>query len=495
MVEKYPYDRKDYYSILSFLKSKAYELSDGRWSDFSDADIGTVFLKVMSMLADMSNYSVDRGINELYLETATDRASLMSMCKLIGYKPHHFQSAYTYMELVGTSENGVPDNTVVRGGSSFTNQENSIRYTCLEDSIFINNRCRLRVFEGKLVEVTKSKNDISKLGRIYLDDYEIGENTVHLDIDGRIFAMVDDVRYSDAEQEFSIHLSEDKTVYIQLPPFWSDIVTDSSIINISYLLSNGLNGRIGENVLTKIEIVKGLSGIPIEINSNEVSQGGYNPETISDIKESAPEFVRTMDTLVTKNDFKELVDNILGISDVVALDYNDEESGLRHPDDAYQLNLYVLPEEGNSIIKEEKDWTEEDRDLLIKYGIQPLTELGNKVRKYVDERRLSSIQVNYVNVEVLNPGLVIDIYMDKNNLKYEIMSGLVQEFLFQELKRGKRKIGQSLYASVIGSKILKEFPDIDYCEVRNPIEKIQANKKQFINIDKNMIRVVTNTTE
>ena len=103
--------------------------------------------------------------------------------------------------------------------------------------------------------------------------------------------------------------------------------------------------------------------------------------------------------------------------------------------------------------------------------------------------------MNYVNVEVLNPGLVIDIYMDKNNLKYEIMSGLVQEFLFQELKRGKRKIGQSLYASVIGSKILKEFPDIDYCEVRNPIEKIQANKKQFINIDKNMIRVVTNTTE
>ena len=491
-----PYDRKDYYSILSFLKNKAYELSNGRWSDFSDADIGTVILKLMSMLSDMNNYHVDRGINELYIDTATDRASLLSLCKLIGYKPNHYLSAHTTIELVGTSNDNPLNGDIIQPYASFTDANRSVVYTSLSEGVLLNNICRLEVYEGTLVEVVKGPGEINSLGQIYLEDYEVGTNTIQVNIDGRDYGMVDDVRYSDGEQDFSVHMSDEKYIYIQLPPFWADLITESSVIIIHYLKCNGVDGRIGENVLTKIESLRGLGTAGAMINGNEISEGGYNPETIQEIKENAPEYVRTMDTIVTKNDFKELTSKLLGIADVVALDYNDEDSGLVYPDDHHKLICYVLPEVGNSILKEESEYTEEDKRLLLNYGIQPLTELGEIVRDYVDKRRLSGLKIYYQNLDILNPNIVIDIYMDKNHIKYPAMSNLVREFIAETLKRGNTdtgmKIGQNLYASVIGAKIIKNFPEIEYCEVRSPIEKIACNAKQFVNVELANIRVNMN---
>ena len=89
-----PYNRRDAYSILEYLKLQAEQLSEGRWTDFSDSDIGTVFLKLMSYLADMNNFQIDKVASELYLDTCTERASALALCALIGYEPRHYQSAY-----------------------------------------------------------------------------------------------------------------------------------------------------------------------------------------------------------------------------------------------------------------------------------------------------------------------------------------------------------------------------------------------------------------
>ena len=49
------YDRRDSDSILSYLKSKAEEISGGQWTDFSNGDIGTILLKLIAYIADMNN--------------------------------------------------------------------------------------------------------------------------------------------------------------------------------------------------------------------------------------------------------------------------------------------------------------------------------------------------------------------------------------------------------------------------------------------------------
>ena len=78
-----PYNRRDAYSILEYLKLQAEQLSEGRWTDFSDSDIGTVFLKLLAYLADMNNFQVDKVASELYLDTCTERASGLALSELI----------------------------------------------------------------------------------------------------------------------------------------------------------------------------------------------------------------------------------------------------------------------------------------------------------------------------------------------------------------------------------------------------------------------------
>lgn len=488
------YDKRDYYSILELLKEKASDLSGGRWTDFSDGDIGTVLLKVMAMLGDMNNFHIDKGINELYLNDAVDKSSILSLCKLIGYEPRHYQSAHTVVTIHGKEGEEVADGTVLGKGTVVMTQDKDLAYTTLDDYIFLNNICKPDFYEGTIVSKVYKKEDINLLGQIFLEDYQIGTNTVRVKVGTKDYSQVNDVRYSTGGLEFSIHMSEEKYLYIQFPSYWRDYISDTSDIKIDYLITNGIEGRVAEGKLVQFDILEGnLVTNSVLIAGNTQSVGGYDPETVSEIKESAPQYARTMDTIVTLNDFKDVMNYIAGISDIVALDYNNTDSGLTQPDDAYKVLVYVLPDEGNSIIKPENEWTTSDKNLLTNYGIQPLTELGEKIRDYIDERRLASLDVEYVNVEILNPEIVVDVYMDKDNIYYNSASELVRDFIVETYKRGNTKIGQNFYSSVLGANILRNCPYIEYCEVTTPISKIEVNSKQFINILAENIQVNVNS--
>lgn len=583
-----PYNRRDAYSILEYLKLQAEQLSDGRWTDFSDSDIGTVFLKLMSYLADMNNFQIDKTISELYLDTCTERASAIALCALIGYEPRHYQSAYCDLTLTNQVNRTITDGTVIPPYSVFTSADTTVKFCNLKQAVFFDNKATFKVYEGIPASYTFTIGDISTLGRIVLPDYNIGTNTISLKINGIDYEQVDDVRFISGELGFSVHISEDAYLYIQLPAYWSDIITQSSVIEVKYLLSSGSNGRIGKNILSKIQQLSSpeLSSMMIESNTSTI--GGYDPETVDELRDSVPIHARTMNTIVTIKDFEELGATVLGICDVAALDYNDPSSGLIQPDDYYKVYLYVLPDAEtynavdtdllkyrNTIIKEREDWTLEDMskvaegletysqasvpgstitltgattlytldDIIpsIDTGIestsyiipvvndvtqyhdnvvcslaisgsdivitlnsewktlinstdklnvyfkreQVLTERGQHLREYIDERRLMSLNVTYHDLEIVQPQINIDVYMDKNDIRFKTTVAAVKSFVLDKYSRKNLKIGEPIFASVIGSDILNEFDYIRYCEVGLPTftdDKIEVLPRGFIDV-------------
>lgn len=584
-----PYNRKDAYSILEYLKLQAEQLSEGRWTDFSDSDVGTIYLKLMSYLADMQNFQVDKTASELYLSTCTERVSALYLCSLIGYEPRHYQSAYCDINLIDSSSN-TENGTVISAYSIFTNSSSNIKYCNIEDAYFYDNEADFTVYQGTPKSYTYGISDISTLGRIVLEDYNVGTNTISLSINGLKYTAVDDVRFTTGDLEFSVHIYEDSYLYIQLPSYWPDVITQGSIIEIKYLLSDGEDGRIGKNILTKIEQLDSRTTSRIKIVSNTASQGGYNPETVDEMKTSVPRQARTMNTIVTINDFEEVSLNVLGISDVSALDYNDPSSGLKQPDDYYKVYLYVLPDAElydatdtealkyrNSIIKQEEDWevsdminVAQDLDTFAKASItgtqitlegrtnfytvdnivpsidtgveetsyliekvndvsnitdrlvysissttddiiitlndnwrdfvndgeifniyykreQVLTEKGQRLREYIDERRLASLNVTYHEIEIVHPEITVDVYMDQYDIRYKSTANLVKEFIINRYSRKNLKIGDPIFASVIGSDILTEYDYIRYCEVRTPEEKIEVLPTGFIDVVPNIV--------
>ena len=586
-----PYNRKDAYSILEYLKLQAEQLSDGRWTDFSDSDIGTVFLKLMSYLADMNNFQIDKAVSELYLNTCTERASALALCSLIGYEPRHYQSAYSDI-VISTAEGiTIPDGEEIPAFSVFTDSSTNMKYCNLTKQYMFGNEAHFRVYQGIPTIKTYTINDINTLGRIILQDYTIGTNTISLKINGIEYDQVEDVRFISGQLGFSVHISEDKYLYIQLPSYWPDVISKGSTIEISYLITDGADGRIGKNVLTRIEQLSNQYSNKMIIKSNTASQGGYNPETVDEMRINVPKRARTMNTIVTINDFEEVGTEVLGISDISALDYNDPSSGLIQPDDYYKVNLYVLPDADtydatdtdlikyrNTIIKDRSDWTIEDmskvaegldtysknsisgttitlqgaaslytlddivpavdtgneannfiiervndassitgrlvysisqsnNDYIIRFNNnwktfvkdgykiniyykreQVLTERGQLLREYIDERRLTSLKITYYNLDIVQPTIIIDVYMDKDDIRFKTSSAAIKDFIINKYSRKNLKIGEPIFASVIGSDILTNFDYIRYCEVRDPEEKIEVLPRGFIDIVPNVLK-------
>ena len=583
-----PYNRKDAYSILEYLKLQAEQLSDGKWTDFSDGDLGTTLLKLMSYLADMNNFQVDKVASELYLSTCTERASALALCQLIGYEPRHYESAKTTIAL--TSNKDIPDGEEIPAYSVFTDGAANIKYSNLEKQYFYNNKSIFEVYEGEVVTNNYSINDISTIGRIILPDYNIGTNTIKVTINNIDYRKVDDVRFISGELGFSVHTSVNKYLYIQLPSYWTDIITQGSTITISYLKSSGTSGRIGKDVLSRIEQLQSQYKQSMIIDSNTASIGGYDPETVDELRISVPKHARTMNTIVTINDFEEVGTNVLGIADISALDYNDPSSGLVQPDDYYKVYMYVLPDADtydatdsdlikyrNTIIKNREDLTLEDmsyvaegldsfakssilgttitltdsakiykpEDIVLSidtgdestsyivplvedlstvteslaYSItksnddyiitlvsdwktyvadnyklnvyykreQVLTERGQRLRDYVDERRLTSLNVTYHDLDIVQPKIEVDVYMDKDDIRYSSTATQIKNFIIDKYSRKNLKIGEPIFASVIGSDILTNYDYIRYCEVRTPEEKIEVTPRGFIDVVPNVI--------
>ncbi len=587
-----PYNRRDAYSILEYLKLQAEQLSEGRWTDFSDGDIGTILLRMLAYLADMNNYQIDKVVSELYLSTVTERASAIALASLIGYEPRHFESAYATVTMTNRDEDyTVPDGTIVPAYSSFTNSGNEIRFCSLEDAVFYNNKCEIIVYQGEHINHVYSINNITELGRIYLNEYNIGINTMRLTIDGVDWERVDDVRYAKGKLCFSVHITVDKTLYIQLPAYWPDYITRGTNIQLNYLLCDGQEGRIGKNIINRAANIDSRWSSNMIVESCTSSLGGYDPETVDEMKNSVPKHARTMNTIVTINDFEEVGSFVSGISDISALDYNDPASGLIQPDDYYKVYMYVLPDTEdydatdtealkyrNTIIKDISDWEFTDMDDVAKdvdmysqsaipattltlqgvtdlYGIddvipaidtgvsetsylmtrvttfssnpekveykivksgnnyvltfntgwkslleptdkvnvyykqeQVLTDVGQRLRDYIDERRLTSLNVTYHEIAVTQPFLNVDIYMDKYDINYETIDLRVKQFILDKYSRPNMKIGDPIFSSVICSDILNEFPFIRYCttEISEDgntwSDKLEVNPRGFIDI-------------
>lgn len=530
------YERRSVTSILEWLKTKASELSSGRWTDFSSGDIGSVFLGLMAYLADMNNFHIDKTASELFIDTAVERSSVMSLLKLVGYEPRHYQSAYTQI-MMATDK--TVSNHIIPKYSTFTNETSTITYTLMEDIQVVKGIGWGLVYEGTRKVVNYQYDQISSDGKIYLPDYKLGVNTVELFISGinqgnQSITRVEDVRFTTGEFTFSVHVNEYAQVYIQLPSYWTDLITKTASIMVSYLLTTGEAGRIGANILTQVG--SGVSLLSNYIITNPYkSTGGYFPETIEELRVSAPRQARTMLTIVTKQDMTDLVLNLPDIADIKCGDYNDDWTGYIQPtdgpggviNDAYKALVLAVPLNPHelSLFEDLYDWVEKatlteddtykDGDVTITYTTDT-SEIDSEVYllddrlkssegkrivykkevvkehqptqttidmiNYIDERRLASLYITYQDPKRLVPNIELFIYTNKDDLRTATIAENVMAFMKSRYDRSYCTIGKSLYGSLIGKDLHLTFDEITYVEVNPPQFKIEVAEDEYIDM-------------
>jgi hypothetical protein len=69
------------------------------WQERSEADFGVMFMEALASLADDLSYQQDRVAAEAWLETATQRRSLVRLARLVDYEPRVATAARTWLQL------------------------------------------------------------------------------------------------------------------------------------------------------------------------------------------------------------------------------------------------------------------------------------------------------------------------------------------------------------------------------------------------------------
>lgn len=495
------YTLKDYETIFNFLTDQAVELSDGQWTDFTDGDFGTIIIHLLSYWGDLLSNQLDLTASELFINTAEERTSLMEIVKLIGYEPNNYSSSMASLHIThNTDPNVAYEGEVLPAFSKFVSNS-GLSYYNLYPVRLTSDTTIVPTYEGTLTNKIFYYRDITTDGRIQVNDPNMATNATQVEIIAGSVAgeiqRVSDVRFTSGELCFSIHTDLDGYPYIQLPAWWSNLLSDPVTISVTYLKTRGQDGRVGANTINRIASNPSISN-SYTINNPEASVGGTNPETVAEIKAKATAFARTMYTAVTLKDFEDIALFSDTISQVRALDYNHKEeefpptiapykqptppNGI--PNDAYKVLIMAVPADlstqtiftGDTIKYTDDTGAERER---TDYG--SLTDSMKALHNEYMDRKSATLYLEYRDPVYINPWLIMNIYLKrKEDIRSGDVASSVRDFLQLRFARNRVRIGESIYGSQIGREVLSTFNYINYIEVRDPEYNIEAKPYEFV---------------
>jgi hypothetical protein len=267
--------------------------------------------------------------NEMFLDTAIKRDSVVSIAKHLGYTPNSIRAATATVNLTGTSETTILRGTPIKGtvGSVTYNfvPIDDVSITATGDASLYG-ADSVRIYEGTL-ETTSFVVDYTNPSQKFILPENADTSTLTVRVQN---SLTDNTGYS-TKWQLASDLNEvddtDKVYHLQEVEngrfeiyFGDNIVgekpTDNSVIVAQYVLTSGdsANG-VGRNDLLNDGINSfTLSGYTVHTIAS--AAGGSEPETMRSIKYHAPRSYAAQDRSVTADDF----------STMLVRDYADIES-------------------------------------------------------------------------------------------------------------------------------------------------------------------------
>jgi hypothetical protein len=341
------YTSKDYYSIreelIARIQSRMNE-SGIVWTASDPADFGVALVESFAYLGDLLSFYIDRSANEAFISTATQRASVLNIAQTYGYVPAGYRQAFTTLSFTNSSntEVTIPAGSLVSGDVVIGDTVQTVYFTTDADCVIIEKigdtlgTQTISATEGRPVTlVSDTANAYGELIGTSTGEpssrYELGETPV---VDGSVEVYVQDGDvYSKWEQVqhlldagpndlvFEVYIDQDDKVIVTFGDGISgQIPTRFSEIRANYVVGGGSIGNVPDGILDTISYLPGLtenqttaiqSGV--SVTNTEVAIGGSNPESLDQIRISAPLSLRANNRAVTLQDYADLA---LGVSGV-----------------------------------------------------------------------------------------------------------------------------------------------------------------------------------
>ncbi len=275
--------------------------------DYEGANMN-VLLDILSYNTFYNSYYYNMAISEMFLDSASQRNSVISHAKELNYLPTSRRSARATATLAITYPNNpsnyfnIPEGTALIGrcGNKTYNLLTDISYSAIRstdnENVFL---ADIEIYEGRKITETLTSRD-TLLSNDNIDTRSImltvngTEYTYRTDITG--VSAIDKVFYLQAENDdkYSIQFGKDR--------FGAEPTITDSII-VSYRVTAGA----AANGITSLTLGAFGGASSIDIVVTAPSSGGRDAEDIESIRAFAPKSTQIQERAITRKDYETLL--------------------------------------------------------------------------------------------------------------------------------------------------------------------------------------------
>ncbi len=328
------------------------------WTDFNRANFGNILLDSFAFVFDILSFYQDSQSAESRIGSATQRESLLSLVKLIGYRPATATAAQATVAI--TIPAAVAGDCVFPAGTIVMTEEitDPIEYQLLSTLTIPSGQTSV----SGTAENSETRSDVFTSNGLANQTFPLTA-TPYIDASAIVSAgngaytevadfLSSSVSNSNGGRDFTISVDQNDRATIRFGNGVNGTIPVGSIA-VTYKTGGGQAGRVDAGKLKKLQgSFTSTTGVAIAptVTNPAASAGGNDRATIAQIKELAPATLRTLTRSVTKEDFETNAKRVSGVARALMLTSNEdpavgENTGI----------LFVVPTGGGAPTQTIKD--------------------------------------------------------------------------------------------------------------------------------------------
>lgn len=362
------YTDKDFESInlrLETLISAVFP----KWTDYNRANFGNILKEAFAFCFDILAFYQDQQARETRWGTATQRASIIALAKLIGYELQGASAATVDMTLALAA--ALPADLTLTAGTVFKTGEtiDPKRFQALSDIVFLaGNTTPASV---PTVENSEPQDDTFTARGDANEEFVLSQTPY---LDGSLVLVIGVDTWTEQEtlldstatdKHFLLTVDQNDQATVKVGDGVNGAIPSAgATVTASYKTGGGSEGNVEADTITKVEggpfyDALGNRATLATITNPTAASGGSDRETVEQARVRAPRSLRVLNRAVARQDFEDLALQVNGTARALMLTQNEDpvvEEGRGW--------LYLVPEGAS--------------------GSVPSTALKTAVKSYID---------------------------------------------------------------------------------------------------------------
>ena len=337
MATKLEISELDFDGIKANLKNFLSQQDEFRDYDFEGSGM-SVLLDLMAYNTHYVGYNANMLANEMFLDSADLRSSVVSKAKQVGYTPTSSTASQAVVNVVVSPATG--SSLTMSRGTKFTTTVDGISYSFVNNSELsitpvdgVYQFTNVDIFEGTYLNFKYTVNTSDTDQRFIIPNDNVDTTTLTVkvqesssDSTTNTYTLATGITGLDSTSKvFFLQEVENGRYEVSFGDgVLGKAIADGNIIIIDYINTNRAEAN-GASSFTLNGTIGGFSNATVTTVDN--ANGGSDPETITSIKYNAPRDYTAQDRAVTADDYKVLVKSLYANAQAVQV-YGGEDAAI-----------------------------------------------------------------------------------------------------------------------------------------------------------------------